>query len=252
MFLFSEVWKKRLEISQVTTKRKNELYFEICFKQVNSEWMDGEALLPWKWWLLLGKSKPRMKSLQIEIQKTTISVKITAKLIRSFEQTYDEIDTKIFGDPFSLLSLKNSRFCRSFQSFLCYLFGRQFSSKKTPSGHGEATKNPGWFGWFQNELVSTGVIKLPILGGIKQYKSIEILRISLLTMHWVGLENQPGFLSCKWKMTYLETALIFPVPIFYWNMIVGGRVISTSFFCVTKYRGLLDYLFAGIKPCKYH
>lgn len=46
MFLFSEVWKKRLEISQVTTKRKNELYFEICFKQVNSEWMDGEALLP--------------------------------------------------------------------------------------------------------------------------------------------------------------------------------------------------------------
>lgn len=114
-----------------------------------------------------GNPSREWKACKFEI-KRNISVKISAKLIRNFKKkTYDEINAKIFGDPFSLLSLKNSRFCWSFQSF--YLFGQQFSSKKTPSGHGEATKNPGWF---QNELFSTGVIKLPILGGIKQYKSI--------------------------------------------------------------------------------
>ena len=70
-----------------------------------------------------GISKPGMKSLQIDIQKKK-RVKISAKLIRNFKQAYDEIDAKIFGNPFSLLSLKTPDFVEAFnRSFSTFLVG---------------------------------------------------------------------------------------------------------------------------------
>ena len=51
-------------------------------------------------------------------------VKISPKLIRNFKQAYDEIDAKIFGNPFSLLSLKTPDFVEAFnRSFSTFLVG---------------------------------------------------------------------------------------------------------------------------------
>ena len=108
MFCFRSVWKKRWEFFQVTTKRKNKLYCEICFKQVSSEWMDGEALSPWTndGFCCFGNPSREWKACKFEIRRN-ISVKISAKLIRNFKKkTYDEINAKIFGDPFSLLTFE--------------------------------------------------------------------------------------------------------------------------------------------------
>ena len=62
---------------------------------------------------------------------------------------------------------------------------------------------------------------------------MEILRVSLLTMHWVGLENQPGFLSCHVENDLFGEGTHLPgshFPLKHDSMIVGGRVISTSSF----------------------
>ena len=69
-------------------------------------------------------------------------MKISAKLIRNFKQAYDEIDAKIFGNPFSLLSLKTPDFVEDFnRSFSTFLVGN-FPAKKTQVVSGEATKKP--------------------------------------------------------------------------------------------------------------
>lgn len=118
-------------------------------------------------------------------------MKISAKLIRNFKQAYDEIDAKIFGNPFSLLSLKTPDFVEAFnRSFSTFLVGN-------------------FPGWFQSELVSTGVIRLPILGESNH------TRVVYGNFEGVPSNNALDVCPVKWKMTSLEKALIFQVAIFH-------------------------------------